>query len=159
MHSLLKLSCVGLVILLVIPLVAAEKEAKKPGKKQAAGPIAGMEKHIADLELSVEQKNQVEGILAKYKPKFAEAAAKAGLTDEQKRAQQEAQAKAKADGKKGKEARAEVQAAVKLTDEQKQKQREAAKSVKELQASLKKDLSEVLKPEQVAKLTPGKKAK
>ena len=157
-----KLMVLAFMVLLVSSASAAEKEKKKQDGKRAAGPIGAVEKQVAELKLSDEQKTKVSAILNGYKPKFEEAQAKAqgNLTAEQKKARKEAAANVKADGKKGKEAKAEVEAAVKLTDEQKKNQQVGAAALKELQASLKKDLAGVLSEEQVAKLgLEGKRKK
>ena len=149
-------SCLALAVCLVVcsSLIAEDKPAKKANRKQAAGPVAAIEKQLASLELGPDQKEKVDKILADYKPKFAQNKA-AALTAEQKKAQKEAQEKAKADGKKGKEARAEVEAALKLTDEQKK----ARADNQALQANLKKDLAGVLNAEQLGKVGLGGKKK
>jgi hypothetical protein len=155
MKSLPSYLALGVALLLCFALTAEEKPGKKANRKQAAGPVAAIEKQLATLDLGPDQKEKVDKILADYKPKFAANKA-AALTAEQKQAQKEAQEKAKADGKKGKEARAEVEAALKLTDEQKK----ARAANQELQASLKKDLAGVLNAEQLEKAgLQGKKKK
>jgi len=143
-HS--SLLVLGLVLLFCCSLIAEEKAEKKAAKGKAAGPVAAIEKQIASLELGPDQKEKVDKILGDYKAKFAQNKS-AALTAEQKKAQKDAQEKAKADGKKGKEARAEVETALKLTDEQKK----ARAANQELQASLKKELSAVLNAEQLEK--------
>ena len=157
-----KLFVLALMVLLVVSASAVEKEKKKQDGKRAAGPIGAVEKQVAELKLSDDQKQKVSAILNGFKPKFADAQAKAqgNLTAEQKKARKEAAANAKADGKQGKEAKAEVEAAVKLTDEQKKSQQAGNAALKELRGALKKDLTGVLSEEQVAKLVPeGKKKK
>jgi hypothetical protein len=153
----LKLLGLGLIVLLISPLAAEEKPAKKKGQN-AARPVAAVEKQLAELKLSHDQQKKVDDILASYKQKFADALAKAPkLTKEQRQTQKEATAKAKADGKKRKELQAEVEAALKLTDEQKKEREAAASATKELQASLKKELAGVLTAEQAVVLSKGKK--
>jgi len=150
----LKLMALGVIAVLAWPALAEDKAEKRAARKAGAGPIAKIEEQVATLDLNDEQKKKVSDILANYKKKFADAqiSAKGQLTKEQKQAQREATAKAKADGKKRKELQAEVDAAVKLTDEQKKARDEAAAKTKELQASLKKDLTAVLSAEQIEKL-------
>lgn len=156
---LLKSLGLGVILLLVSPLAAEEKPAKKKGEN-AARPIAAVEKQLAGLDLTDDQKKKVTDILASYKQKFADAQAKAPkLTKEQRQTQKEAAAKAKADGKKGKEAQAEINAALNLTDEQKKEREAAAAATKELQASLKKELTGVLTADQAKALSKGKKNK
>ncbi len=152
---------VALVALLTLSATAAEKPEKKGGKKQA-GPLAAIEKQIAALELTAEQKEKVTAILAAQKQHFAtvaEQAKGAELTKEQKKAQKEAAAKAKADGKKGKEAKAEIAAAVKLTDEQTKAQTAHAAALKEARTELKKALEGTLNAEQLQMLGLGEKKK
>jgi Spy/CpxP family protein refolding chaperone len=147
----------ALIVLQAAPVCAQEKRAKK----QAQNPprqIVAVEKQLAELNLTDDQKKKVDDILASYKPKFADAQAKAPkLTKEQRQAQKEATEKAKADGKKGKELQAEVNAALNLTDEQKKEREAAASATKELQASLKKELAGVLTADQAKVLSKGKK--
>src|SRR4051812_22461628 len=115
------LLALGLTLLFCCSLIAEEKAEKKANRKAAAGPVAAIEKHVAALDLGPDQKEKVDKILADYKTKSAVQAKNkaAALTADQKKAQKAAQEKAKADGKKGKDARAEVEAAINLTDEQK----------------------------------------
>lgn len=154
---LCNLLVLGLFVLMATPVIAEEKPAKKQGKNTPR-PIVAVEKQLAELDLSNEQKKKVDDILASYKKKFAEAQAKGPrLTKEQRQIQKDATAKAKAEGKKRKELQAEVDAALNLTEEQKQSRQQAAAAQKELQAALKKDLAGVLNAEQVAKLSPKKK--
>lgn len=155
----LKLLGLGLIVLLVSPLAAEEKPAKKPGQNTAR-PIVAVERQLAEINLSDDQKKKVDDILASYKPKFADAQAKGPkLTKEQRQTQKEAAAKAKADGKKGKDLQADVNAALNLTDEQKKEREATASATKELQASMKKELAGVLTAEQAKVLSKGKKNK
>jgi len=83
------------------------------------------------------------------------------LTDEQKAARKEAAAKAKAEGKKGKEAAAAIDEALKLTDDQKKLRAEVQPELAKLQKSIKEQIHGLLTEEQKAhyKVPKGKKAK
>lgn len=97
------------VVGLVMPAFGAQAKEKK-GKKQAT-PIAAVEEQLTSLELTAEQKEKTEKILADYKKKFIEGKdAVAELSKDQKKAQREALAQAKSDGKKPKEAREAAEA-------------------------------------------------
>src|SRR4051794_12563450 len=96
------MSCLPLKLLVVtlamFPALAlaAEKPAKK-GENKGAGPLAAVKKKLSELDLSDEEKAKVNAATEEYKKKFADAEAKAPqLTQEQKQAQKEALAKAKA---------------------------------------------------------------
>ena len=160
----LKLLGLGLIILLVSllvsPLAAEEKLAKKKGQNAVPRQIVAVEKQLAGLNLSDDQKKKVDDILGSYKKKFADVQSKTPkLSKEQRQTQKEASAKAKADGKKGKELQAEVNAALNLTEEQKKEREAAAFETKELQTSLKKELAGVLTADQAKALSKGKKNK
>lgn len=161
MKNLYLLLGLGLAIL-VMPLLAEDAKPKKKkgaGKKQTVRPVAAMEKQLAALDLSDDQKKKTDEILAKYNEKFAAVQGKNPLSKEQRQARKEAMDKAKAEGKKGPELKAAVDAAVILTAEQEEAQQKAQAATKELQASLKKDVSEVLTAEQAAKLSSKGKGK
>jgi hypothetical protein len=157
MKSLLfKLAAVSLVV--VLSLSASAQDAGKKGKgRKAPTPVDGVEKKLAELDITAEQKEKVKPILAEYRGKFLELQKKfaSQLTPEQKQAQREARQKATAEGKKGKELRQEVDAALNLTEEQKKAQQEQAKEAGELRANLKKALAGVLNEEQVNQLGLG----
>ena len=117
--SLLSL-ILALVVLVASPLSAQEEKGKKRRNANASPrQLKDIENKLSSLDLKDDQKKKVDDILASYKKKFADAQAKAPkLTKEQKQTQKEVAAKAKADGKKGKELQAEVNAALNLTQEQ-----------------------------------------
>jgi hypothetical protein len=151
-------ACLALIVL-IAPLRAQDAAKKKAAKKTPA-PLAAIEKQLASLDLSADQKQKVDDILAKYRDQFAAAQTKMPkLSKEQRQAQKEAAEKAKAEGKKGKEQKDAVDAALNLTEEQKKDRQESQATMKELQASLKKDLTGVLTAEQAAKLAPPKRKK
>jgi hypothetical protein len=151
-----------LVALSLVALVAASSFAQEKKKRKNAAPpqaVAQMLKKTEGLGLSEEQTKKVKEIADSYAPKFRELNQKvqASLTAEQKKARQEAQAKNKADGKKGKEAQAAIDAATALTDDQKKVQSEVQASQKELSAKFREEVLSVLTPEQKEKFAPPKK--
>ena len=143
----------ALAVVIASPLLAGEGKRKKAAK--VADPAAGILKSLEKAELTPEQVTKIKELAGAAAEKIKAAEDKAPLTPEQKKARQEAQAKAKADGKTGKEAQAAVDEAVKLTDEQKAAQKEA----NEVRAGLRKEAVALLTPEQKAKagIKEGKK--
>lgn len=136
----------------------AADEAAKPKKGQEQQPGSQIFAVPETIELSAEQKEKLEGLKKEYGEKAIALAKQQNdlLTAEQKAARKDANAKAKAEGKKGKELRETVNAALNLTPEQKEKQ---AKLQKEINALKLEVLGKVLTADQLAKLQPGKKAK
>jgi len=144
----------ALAVVIASPLLAAEgKRGKKP--RQAPDPAAGILKSLEKAELTPEQVTKIKELVKGCAEKLKAAEEKIALTPEQKKARQEAMAKAKADGKTGKEAKAAVDAAMNLTDAQKTAQKE----LDELRAGLRKEAAALLTPEQKAKagIKEGKK--
>lgn len=158
------LFALALVALVATTSFAQEEGKKKKKKKDAAQPpaITQLMKRTEGLGLSEEQQKKVKEIADSYAPKFAEQNQKLNslLTEEQKKARQEAVAKNKADGKKGKEANEAINTAMALTEEQKKTQQEVQAQLKELTKKLNDEVAAVLTPEQLGKFTPpkGKKA-
>lgn len=143
-----------LAVVIASPLMAGEgKRGKKPRK--APDPAAFLLKSLEKAELTPEQVTKIKELASACADKIKAAEEKVALTPEQKKARQEAQAKAKADGKTGKEAKQAVEEAMKMTDEQKAAQKE----VDELRANLRKEAMALLSAEQKAKagIKEGKK--
>jgi len=136
----------ALAVLIASPLLAGEGKRKK-AKPKPQDPAAGILKSLEKAELTPEQVTKIKELAQASAEKIKAAEAKVGLTPEQKKARQEAQAKAKADGKTGKEVQAAVDAAMNLTEAQKA----AMKDVAELRAALRKEALALLTPEQKAK--------
>jgi Spy/CpxP family protein refolding chaperone len=151
----------ALVVLLVTSLPAEEKPARKKNAGRAVPRrLTDVQNKLASLKLTEDQQKKVDDIFASYKQKFAEAQAKAPkLTKEQRQIQKDVTAKARAEGKKGKELQAEVNTALNLTDEQRKGREAATAAANELQAALKKELTAVLTPDQAVVLSKGKKKK
>jgi hypothetical protein len=138
----------------------AAKEAKGKKANGQANAVFAIPKEIT---LTAEQQAKVDEIKKEQGPKVAELTTKldAVLTDEQKAARKEANAKAKADGKKGKEAKAAVDEAMKLTDDQKKQQSEMQPELAKLQLSIKEQINGLLTDEQKThyKVPKAKKTK
>ena len=136
-------------LLMVCPVLAQEKKRGKRGPG-AFDPVQMM---LRGLTLTDEQKAKVEDVKKEFAPKLAEAAKKADvLTPDQKKARDEARAKAKEDGKSREEIRAAGDAAVTLTDEQKAKRAEARKGMGTLIEQERAKIMEFLTPEQKAEV-------
>jgi Spy/CpxP family protein refolding chaperone len=129
------------------PKKGEQKQPKNPPKCPAADRI---EKMLAGITLTDEQKAKLEEIKKEYGPKFVEAAEKMGsvFTDEQKKARAEAAKTAKAAGKKGKEIQEAIASATKLGDEQKTKLDEVKKQQGSLEKEFRNKVISVLTPEQ-----------
>lgn len=156
----------ALMVLTLIGMIGlAFAQDNKGAKKKAGNPAAGLLKKVDSLtDLTAEQKEKIAAIKKEHEPKLTAANQKlnASLTQEQRRARQEAQKAAKAAGKKGKEAQAEALAAMKLTDEQKKAYDAAQKELDEATSALRSALAEVLSDEQESSIglkTKGKKKK
>ena len=164
MRSLVRATVVFGLMLSMLASVGSAQEAKGKGKKKDAA--AGGQQVFQlpkEITLTEEQQAKLEALKKEHSPKLAELAKKLdeGVTDEQKKARREAMGKAKADGKKGKEAQAEVDAALNLTDEQKKKRAEVQPEMAKLQLSIKEQIHAMLTDDQKAhyKLPKAKKAK
>lgn len=156
--SLLSL-VLALMVALASPLSAQEEKGKKK-RNAAASPrqLKDIENKLSSLDLKEEQKQKVDDILAGYKKKFADVQARAPkLTKEQRQAQKDATEKARADGKKGKQLQQEVAAALHLSPEQQKMRDEIGVERQKLVASLKKELSAALTPDQAKVLQRGTK--
>jgi Spy/CpxP family protein refolding chaperone len=151
----------GLVALVGVVFAQDAKKEKRKGKRN--DPTAAIKGKLASLDLTSEQKEKIDKILAEQGPKLTAAVEKvnSSLTPEQRKARNEAQKAAKEAGKKGKEANDEALAAMKLTDEQKKAYDEAVKGQRAANQALNSAVAEVLTPEQreKAKLGGGGKRK
>jgi Spy/CpxP family protein refolding chaperone len=143
-------------LVMVGSLSAADKEKKAPreGRHQGGGMLGRVDEMVKTLNLTDDQKVNLEEIKKEYAPKVKELEQKMEgiLTPEQKTARQEAVKAAKEAGKKGPEVRKEVEAAVKLTNEQKAKQAETRKAMKALHKEIHDKVMSILTPEQKAQL-------
>jgi len=151
--------CLGLVLTMASSSAVMAQE-KGKGKKKAgqALPVFAIP---AEIKLSEEQTAKVEELKKSEGPKVAELQKKLDdlLTADQKAARKEAMAKAKADGKKGKEAQAAVEEALKLNDEQKKQRSELQAEMSKLQLSIKQQIHGLLTDEQKSHYKLPKKAR
>lgn len=159
MQGLLRTAiCTGMVFGMM--LTANGQDAGKKPKKAPENQVFAIPKEIT---LTDEQKTKLEEIKKEQGPKFAELTKKfdSVLTDEQKAARKEATAKAKADGKTGKDAKAAVDEAMKLTDDQKKQQAEVEPELNKLRLAIKEQIHGLLTDEQKThyKLPKAKKVK
>lgn len=152
----------GLMVAIALSAGSADA-AKEKGKKNADGannPVFTLPKEIT---LTAEQQTKLDEIKKDQGPKIGDLTKKVDdlLTAEQKSARKEAAAKAKADGKKGKEAAAAIDEALKLTDEQKKSRAELQPELAKLQLSIKEQIHGLLTDEQKThyKLPKAKKVK
>ncbi|RMG34669.1 MAG: hypothetical protein D6725_13840, partial [Planctomycetota bacterium] len=150
-----------IVSLSALPALAdqAKKKGKKAGKKKPAAVAVEklVPKSVAET-LTDEQKEKIRAIAKDYQPKLAELRKKlaGAITPQQRKARAEALKKARAEGKKGKEALKAAEEAAGLTEDQKKQVAEIQKQIAELTREMRAKIAEVLTPEQRAKL-PGRK--
>ena len=141
MKNVLKtVTLLALALVIAVPMSAQEKK-KKKGKKGARNPLAAVVKKVHDAGADEATVEKVEALAKEYGPKLTEA--NKGLGDVLKQ-RREATAKAKADGKTGKDLQAAVNAAVKLTDEQ----QAAMKKAQSIRQEFNKAVVALLTPEQ-----------
>lgn len=146
-----------LAVVLAMPAMAADEKKKKKKKGRKAPAAVRVPKGIV---LTAAQKTQVAAINKEFAPQLIELAKKARgiVTDEQRKARSAAAKKAKADGKKGKEARAAVDAAAKITAEQKKALGDLNKARQAINKAAGAKFAAILTAEQKAKL-PKRKGK
>src|SRR5687768_7354780 len=137
---------------------AQEKKNKKRGGND---PTAGVVKKAMDEGLPEDAIAKIKAAAAEHGPKIRDAQAKVDsiLTDDQKKARNEAKKAAKAAGKKGKEAKADEDAALKLTPDQQKQMTEAEAKRDEALAAFRKAAGDQLTDEQKAKIGLGGKGK
>lgn len=136
---------------------------KKPADKKPDEKKPGAKVNVVDssftfpkgIELSADQKEKVAALKKEYAPKIEESFKGVNkiMTPERRKARQEAEKQAKADGKKGKELQAAVAEAVKLTDDEKQ----IVANHNKLLGEINKKKLELLTAEQKEKLKPKDK--
>ncbi len=156
-HAMKGLLVLTLAVLIATPALAADKKKKKKKKGRKTPTAVKVPKGI---ELTAEQKKQVAAINKEFGPQLAAVQKKINtvITPEQKKARSAAAKKAKADGVKGKAARAAINAALNLSADQKTKMKELAKERQAVQKAARAKFAEILTAEQKAKL-PKKKGK
>ena len=130
-----------LALLVLSPAVAADKAKKE--KKAKPAPMPGVSAAMGLLRgvtLTDEQKEKVKEIGASFNDKLVAIQAKTGLSPEAKKERAEALAKAKAEGKTGKELRE----AVKGIGEPSKEQKAAMKEVMEERKAIAKEMKDAL---------------
>ena len=131
-------------------VLAAETPAESPVQKTKQEAWPRSLRFLKGLNLTADQKAEVEGLLKEYGPKLKEdrQAFESLLTPEQKKARQDAIDVAKAAELKARDLRKAVQKAIQLTPEQKAKQAELNKQVKAAHQELRQKVMDILTPEQ-----------
>ena len=139
---------------IAVPLMAQEKPKRKPAKlsptAQAMMRMMNLWETLKGLDLTDEQQEKLKGIRDESGPKMKEIMEKMGeiVTEEQKKAFQDAAKKAKQEGKKARAFFVAVQSAGDLTDEQKEKLDKLAPEIQGVQRKMMKSIMGILTPEQ-----------
>jgi Spy/CpxP family protein refolding chaperone len=141
-------------ISLAIVGVLAAAEQGKGAKGKGSNTAPGIFYFVLKLDLTADQKAKVDELQKQYGPKLQEGFQKQQdlLTDEQRKAQQDATKAARDAGKSDTEARAAGQAAVSLTEDQKAKRAEIQKEMAPLMKEAREKVTALLTPEQQEKL-------
>lgn len=150
MQMLKTVLCFGLMITLSSGVSADETKGGKKGKRTPSA----TQRLLNGIELTDAQKEQVAALDKEFAEEFQKISKlRSGiLTEEQQKAEREAQKAAKSAGKSPAESKAAVDEAVKLTDEQKARMKEFQKTQQEFNAKVIESLKKVLTPEQQEKL-------
>jgi hypothetical protein len=152
--SLLRCLSVSAVALAFYGLSATAAE-KKDDKKS---PFANVFTFPKTITLAEDQQKKLDTLAKEYTPKLEEAKKKIDtiITPERAKAQKEAQDKAKADGKKGKEVTEAGIAALKLSDDESKALADARKADGTLRTEIQKKKMELLTDDQKKLLAPKK---
>ena len=146
----------GLALAMGGVLLAAEGKKPKPPRPEGAPEFGRMDPFalLSRLNLSEEQKQKIENLRKEYEPKLAELRAKLEgiLTEEQKKAREEAIKKAKESGKKGRELFEAIRNAFQLTEEQQKQMQEVRTQMTQLMQEIRGKVEEILTEEQKAQL-------
>lgn len=137
----------SVVLMLVITSTGGSQDRRRP--QQPQGPFQ-LVFRLRGVEFTEGQQAQVEEIRKKYTPQLAEIVRKHDsiLSEEQRRAHQEAFRAAREAGKRARELKEAVDAAVELTDGQKETLAKLQKERADLFAEIQKELSALLTDEQ-----------
>jgi Spy/CpxP family protein refolding chaperone len=140
----------AVVLLAAGAVMAQEKKARLNPISQAMLRLDRLRTAVESLDLSAEQKEKLKAIHEENAPKLKEILDKvhAVLTDDQKKALEEAMKTAKESGKKGIDFFRAVEGSVQLTDEQKEKIGKIAPDLIALNKETVKKVRDVLTPEQ-----------
>lgn len=150
-----------ILVMAVAGPVLAKGGRAKGDNKAANREIANVLRFLKKVTLTAEQQTKVESLKSEYKPKVSDGLKKVddALTPQQKQDKQAAKKKAKADGLKGKAAKAAVDAAVNLTADQKTQLSQAQSDLKATEKELRQKAIALLTPEQIALLPTKAKGK
>lgn len=147
--------CLGSIFAVAISTTAARAEEVSAKAETTKRKVTDGTKYRAfsipkEITLTSEQQDKLDAIKKEQAPKVAELMKKTSmiLSDEQKAGRKEAAAKAKADGKKGKEATAYVEEAIKLTDDQRKQRTELRSELATLRNTIKGQIYDFLTTEQ-----------
>ncbi len=143
------------VSLTLVGLLEAQ-EGRQPGRRPEGGrgfqqfSLLNRLENMRGLELTADQKEKIAELKKEYEPKLKELGEKMQsiLTDEQKKARDEAMRAARQAGKRGAEARDAIAAAMKLTDEQKKQMEETRKAMSDLQKEIREKVEGLLTDKQ-----------
>jgi Spy/CpxP family protein refolding chaperone len=139
------------IALLVAASAVAQEKSERKGRGRGGDPI---DRLTRGLTLTDDQKAKIADIKKEFTPKFAEVRKKreAILTDDQKKARDDAIQAARAEGKRGFEAMRAGIEAVTLTDDQKAKQKEVMKETADLNKQATDKVMDVLTDDQKAEV-------
>lgn len=158
-HQLSLLSC-AILSLAIVSNAAAQDAPKGKKKADTTGANAPVFQLPKEITLSTEQQTKMNTLKKEFGPKIAELQKKSNdiLTKEQRDARKAANDKAKTDGLKGKAVQEAVDAAIKASPEQKEQLAAVKKELDPIITEVKKQIENLLTPEQKEKLPkPGKK--
>jgi len=160
-RALSVLSVVMLAVLVAANADAADKKKKKADAKKGPSGLQLAQRLLKDIELTDEQKEQVEKIGQQYVAKLAAArkAISEAVPADVRKARAEALKAAKAAGKKGKQLREAVDGAVTIPEAVKQAVQEAQEGMKATLSEFRTAVIGVLTEEQKAKLPKQGKGK
>jgi len=144
---------------LVFTLAASAEDKKKADEPKKPAPFANVFTFPKTVTLAADQQKKLDELKKEYTPKLEELKKQqdAILTADRVKAQKEALAKAKADGKKGKELNEAGQAALKLTEAETKQLAESKMAQSKLMGEINKKKMEVLTDEQKKALQPKPK--
>ncbi len=140
-------------LLLAPSLLWAQEERPEPRGGQGLPAL----RFLNDLELTQEQKQQVNRLRRELAPQIREVAGqvKAAIPESARKAAADAVAKAKAEGKRPREIAQIREQALGLTDEQKAQMAALQEKQQELNTKLKQQVMDILTDEQKAQLKPA----
>ena len=148
---------VSALLVALLFVTAAQAQAPKKNRRKGKKSRNAMRfvERLKSVGLTEEQQQKVKALVAKYSDEIKKLQATAALRKEQKQARAKAQREANEKGLKGKKRRDYVAQAASLSEAQK----EALAKLAKLQAQMRKEVLEILTPEQKQKLRQGGRKK